>query len=251
MADLTSDAMVKRILRAAKIRVVSNPTFSAGEAAGQTELSITPTVDIRPGQILTLGPNDSGQTEDAEVSSKTSTTVTVSGGITYAYSLGDPVTPDTEDIFSADLTNFRTERESWLRGRLSAMYALTGDELTLSATWVVNLLSFIASRLTAWDVYCFAHPDQRDDAKPEVVQKWREDAVELLDRIVPEDGKVPEIILEGETPIGPHVAKAAARARIQAGQRLFPRYIPPEEETIPLTDGDMDDEEDVRDGVLA
>jgi len=73
-------------------------TFSAGEAALQTILSVTetsPTLSklLRANDRVLLGPNSAGQSETALVSSTGSGTITIpSPGVTYAYSSGDPVT---------------------------------------------------------------------------------------------------------------------------------------------------------------
>lgn len=72
-------------------------TFSGSEAAGQTTLSVTETSPTLSKLLLAndrvlLGPNTSGQTETALVSSTGSGTITVTSGITYAYASGDAVT---------------------------------------------------------------------------------------------------------------------------------------------------------------
>ena len=72
-------------------------TFSAGEAVAQTVLSVTetsPTLSnlLKANDRVLLGPNSSGQSETALISTTGSGTITVSSGITYAYSSGDSVT---------------------------------------------------------------------------------------------------------------------------------------------------------------
>ncbi len=66
--------------------------FSAGEAAGQTTLSITDGSKLSSGMVVTLGPNSSGQIEEATVNSAGAGFVNINGTTTYAYDSGDPIT---------------------------------------------------------------------------------------------------------------------------------------------------------------
>jgi len=69
-------------------------SFSGNEAAGQTVLSLCAGCgdNLAFGMTVVLGPNSSGQTEEATVVSATSNTVTVQNPITYSYQTGDTIT---------------------------------------------------------------------------------------------------------------------------------------------------------------
>lgn len=65
-------------------------TFDANEAAGQSTLSMDST-NMSNGDVLALGPNTSGDTEEVEVNTTAVGSVTIYGSTTYAYDSGDPV----------------------------------------------------------------------------------------------------------------------------------------------------------------
>ena len=66
--------------------------FSGDEAAGQNILSITDGSKLSSGMTITLGPNSSGQVEEASVNSAGADWVQINGTTSYAYSSGDPIT---------------------------------------------------------------------------------------------------------------------------------------------------------------
>ena len=67
-------------------------TFSANESAGQSNLSISNGSKLSNGMTVTLGPNSSGQVEEATVDSAGADYVIIDGTTTYAYDSGDPLT---------------------------------------------------------------------------------------------------------------------------------------------------------------
>jgi hypothetical protein len=67
-------------------------TFSGDEAVGQSNLSISDGSKLSNGMVVTLGPNSSGQTEEAEVDSAGADYVIINGTTVYAYEAGDPIT---------------------------------------------------------------------------------------------------------------------------------------------------------------
>jgi hypothetical protein len=66
--------------------------FDGTEPAGQSILSITDGSKLSSGMTVTLGPNSSGQVEEATVNSAGADFVQINGTTTYAYTSGDPIT---------------------------------------------------------------------------------------------------------------------------------------------------------------
>lgn len=71
--------------------------FSGNEAVGQSNLSVTTggnftlTVELSSGMTVFLGPNSSGQSEEADVNSVGADFININGTTTYAYSTSDPI----------------------------------------------------------------------------------------------------------------------------------------------------------------
>ena len=99
-------------------------TFSGDEAVGQSILSISNGSKLSSGMTVTLGPNSSGQVEEATVNSAGADFVQINGTTTYAYETGDPVT------FFNNIWIFNDYDGLVLTGALYKFSAYTGSLIT-------------------------------------------------------------------------------------------------------------------------
>jgi len=99
-------------------------TFSSDEAAGQSILSISNGSKLSSGMTVTLGPNSSGQVEEATVNSAGADFVQINGTTTYAYGSGDPLT------FYTNIWLFNDYDGLVLTGALYKFSAYTGSLIT-------------------------------------------------------------------------------------------------------------------------
>jgi len=99
-------------------------TFSSNEATGQSVLSISNGSKLSSGMTVTLGPNSSGQVEEATVNSAGADFVQINGTTTYAYETGDPVT------FYTNIWLFNDYDGLNLTGALYKFSAYTGSLIT-------------------------------------------------------------------------------------------------------------------------
>lgn len=98
--------------------------FTAPEAVGQSILSITNGSKLSSGMTVTLGPNSSGQIEEATVNSAGADFVQINGTTTYAYASGDPV------VFFNNIWVFNDYDGLVLTGALYRFSAYTGSLIT-------------------------------------------------------------------------------------------------------------------------
>ena len=98
--------------------------FDGIEPAGQTILSITDGSKLSSGMTVTLGPNSSGQIEEATVNSAGADFVQINGTTTYAYDIGDPIT------FFTNFWVFNDYDGLSLTGALYKFSAYTGSLVT-------------------------------------------------------------------------------------------------------------------------
>jgi Bacterial Ig-like domain (group 1) len=99
-------------------------TFTGNEAAGQSILSISNGSKMSSGMTVTLGPNSSGQIEEATVNSAGADFVQINGTTTYAYETGDPLT------FFTNIWIFNDYDGLNLTGALYKFSAYTGSLIT-------------------------------------------------------------------------------------------------------------------------
>ena len=99
-------------------------TFSSNEAVGQSVLSISNGSKLSSGMTVTLGPNSSGQVEEATVNSAGADFVQINGTTTYAYESGDPLT------FFSNIWLFNDYDGLNLTGALYKFSAYTGSLVT-------------------------------------------------------------------------------------------------------------------------
>ena len=94
--------------------------FSGDESAGQNNLAITDGSHLSSGITITLGPNSSGQIEEATVQTFGADWVIINGTTTYAYETGDPIS------FYRWIWVFNNYDELSLTGALYKINAYTG-----------------------------------------------------------------------------------------------------------------------------